>query len=247
MLHGSYGGISLSLYLSLSLSSSTALHPHPQLDQPFLPLSFCAHLSPPLPSRLLAVLIRQLGRASANVQRSNASLGIGTGGAGGGSSSDSSSPPPPVAAPVGPQETPAGAEGSGGSPAPSGEKEHETETETETPLPEETPLLPRGMRLRRDEPGRAAAHRDMSVRHSLSLWVSRVGRRSLRSPGACMPSVFYFVFFGMFFVLVLEITVWHVRLQQASNRSVSSFREHDDDDRWSGVWLLPCVAAACGK
>lgn len=76
-----------------------------------------------------------MGRASANVQRSNASLGI-----------------------VDPNTSSLSL----------------VDSEAATPLPTETPLLRRGMRLRRDEPGRAAAHRDMSVRHSISLWVSRL-------------------------------------------------------------------------
>ncbi|CAN0181713.1 unnamed protein product [Pylaiella littoralis] len=84
--------------------------------------------------RLLAVLVRQVGRASANVQRSNASLGI-----------------------VDPNTSSLSL----------------VDSEAATPLPTETPLLRRGMRLRRDEPGRAAAHRDMSVRHSISLWLRR--------------------------------------------------------------------------
>lgn len=91
------------------------------------------HLS--LVSRLLAVLVRQVGRASANVQRSNASLGL---------VYHSSFSPSSV------------------------------EIQAADLLPTETPLLRRGMRLRRDEIGRAAAHRDMSVRHSISLWVSRL-------------------------------------------------------------------------
>lgn len=86
-----------------------------------------------LVSRLLAVLVRQVGRASANVQRSNASLGL--------------------------------VDHSSFSPSSVGVQAAEL-------LPTETPLLRRGMRLRRDEIGRAAAHRDMSVRHSISLWVS---------------------------------------------------------------------------
>lgn len=91
------------------------------------------HLS--LVPRLLAVLVRQVGRASANVQRSNASLGL---------FNHSSS------------------------------AQHLVDFEAATLVPTETPLLRQGMRLRRDEPGRAAAHRDMSVRHSISLWVSRL-------------------------------------------------------------------------
>lgn len=42
---------------------------------------------------------------------------------------------------------------------------------TTTPLPKETPLLKNGMRLRRDVPGRAAAHREIGVRYSMALWV----------------------------------------------------------------------------
>lgn len=101
--------------------------------------------------RLLAVLIRQLGRASANVQRSNASLGIG----GMQSSGDRGSDSPSALAPIDP-------------PAISS-----IYYDAEAVHLNETPLLLRGMRLRRDEPGRAAAHRDMSVRHSVSLWLRR--------------------------------------------------------------------------
>ena len=109
--------------------------------------------------RLLAVLIRQVGRASANVQRSNASLGIGDTQP----SVSSSSPPVPFDLPAS-----SGGAQHGGSVALS-----PGVGEADALLPKETPLLLRGMRLRRDEPGRAAAHRDMSVRHSMSLWLRR--------------------------------------------------------------------------
>lgn len=116
--------------------------------------------------RLLAVLIRQVGRASANVQRSNISLGIGDQ-----QFFDQSSSPVSVV----------------DSPAASGDEGVDGTAkdlkEAETSLPKETPLLLRGMRLRRDEPGRAAAHRDMSVRHSMSMWVSALFPFSNRRGG----------------------------------------------------------------
>lgn len=117
--------------------------------------------------RLLNVLVRQVGRASANVQRSNASLGIGS--SSGNSPpfplSPNESPPSPTNAPtrIGGQsarQQQGGGEGTATSPM-------------ATPLPKETPLLRRGMRLRRDEPGRAAAHRDMGLQHSMTLWVRK--------------------------------------------------------------------------
>ncbi|CAM9143892.1 unnamed protein product [Scytosiphon promiscuus] len=106
--------------------------------------------------RLLAVLIRQVGRASANVQRSNTSLGIGDQ-----QVFDQSSSPLLVV------------DSSAASGDESVDGATKGVTEAETSLPKETPLLLRGMRLRRDEPGRAAAHRDMSVRHSMSMWLRR--------------------------------------------------------------------------
>eukprot|EP00752_Nemacystus_decipiens_P002251 g2132.t2 len=126
--------------------------------------------------RLLAVLIRQVGRASANVQRSNASLGVGATRPSGGHSSNSpsSSPSAPVDLPT----SSGGARHDGSaalSPGVGG---------TAVLLPKETPLLLRGMRLRGDEPGRVAAHRDMSVRHSMSLWLRRDPCPLDAAPGA---------------------------------------------------------------
>ena len=57
------------------------------------------------------------------------------------------------------------------------------------PLPGETPLLHRGMRLRRDEPGRVAAHRDMTVRHSMAMWVSLFIRPSEALTLCCIHEV----------------------------------------------------------
>lgn len=127
---------------------------------------------PPLP-RLLAVLIRQVGRASSNVQCSNASLAIDDDLF----SDQTSSVPPAVDAPT----------ARGG-----GEDSNGMASATATSLPKETPLLLRGMRLRRDEPGRAAAHRDLSVRHSMSMWVSGLSVEIQRvfGVGRLMGSVF---------------------------------------------------------
>lgn len=94
-----------------------------------------------------------MGRASCNVQRSNASLAIDDD-----LFSDQTSSARPA---VDARTAPRGGESSDG-----------RASATATSLPKETPLLLRGMRLRRDEPGRAAAHRDLSVRHSMSMWVS---------------------------------------------------------------------------
>lgn len=121
--------------------------------------------------RLLNVLVRQVGRASAHVQRSNLSLGIG------GddlspknenplSAQDELAASTTVAAvPENDKMEGAAAETLVGSARPQGPDEG-------SPLPRETPLLRHGMRLRRDEPGRVAAHRDMTVRHSMAMWVS---------------------------------------------------------------------------
>ncbi|CAN0501201.1 unnamed protein product, partial [Ectocarpus sp. 12 AP-2014] len=115
--------------------------------------------------RLLAVLIRQVGRASCNVQRSNASLAMDDDLV----SDQTSSGRPVVDAPT----TRGGGEDSDG-----------RASATATSLPKETPMLLRGMRLRRDEPGRVAAHRDLSVRHSMSMWLRRDACPMDAKPGA---------------------------------------------------------------
>lgn len=138
---------------------------------PFAPRRFVSFF------RLLNVLVRQVARASAHVQRSNASLGI---------SDDDASQKKPLPA-SSQNKTPASTTASAveedgkmdggtvttpvGTARPRGPDEG-------TPLPKETPLLRYGMRLRRDEPGRVAAHRDMTVRHSMAVWVSRIPRSS---------------------------------------------------------------------
>lgn len=101
--------------------------------------------------RLLGVLVRLVGRASKNIRRSNQTLSI--------------NPAYPDGLAIMPPEdgVKAGDREGGSPPA--------KPTGMITPLPQGTPLVRNGMRLRRDEPGRAAAHRDMGVRHSLSLWV----------------------------------------------------------------------------
>ncbi|CAM9280265.1 unnamed protein product, partial [Ectocarpus sp. 13 AM-2016] len=118
-----------------------------------------------VPAELLAVLIRQVGRASCNVQRSNASLAI---------DDDLFSNQTSFVRPV--VDVPTTREG--------GEDSDGKASATATSLPRETPLLLCGMRLRRDEPGRAAAHRDLSVRHSMSMWLRRDACPMDAKPGA---------------------------------------------------------------
>lgn len=123
--------------------------------------------------RLLNVLVRQVARASAHVQRSNASLVISDDDASQKKENHASSQNELLAS-----TTALVVEEDGkrngvaattlvGAATPRGPDEG-------TPLPKETPLLRYGMRLRRDEPGRVAAHRDMTVRHSIAAWVSRI-------------------------------------------------------------------------
>ena len=116
------------------------------------------------PFRLLDVLVRLVGGASANVQHTNESLGI------------SISSPACERFSTGPAllaSSDASVDGNStgrgkedGSPSPS-------PTEP-TPLPRGSPLVRHGMRLKRDAPGRVAAHRDVGVHHTFAFWVREV-------------------------------------------------------------------------
>lgn len=153
------------------------------------------------------MLVRQVARASAHVQRSNESLGISgdpfqknesalfaqnehlppvnasavaKGGilSGGGGTNTAS--------------TGSYAEGGivdGSATKASGDGVTPRAPDEGVPLPGETPLLHRGMRLRRDEPGRVAAHRDMTVRHSMAMWVSLFIRPSEALTLCCIHEV----------------------------------------------------------
>lgn len=114
--------------------------------------------------------MRQLGKASANVQRSSSSLGVLNT-----PPSDETATSPVAKALL------TGAGDANGEELTKAtvvdeacclQASEDVSSFFTTSLPEETLLLKRGMRLRRDEPGRAAAHRDMGVRHSMSFWVS---------------------------------------------------------------------------
>lgn len=115
--------------------------------------------------------MRQVARASAHVQRSNASLGVSGDDPSQKSENPLSAHNEPAVSPNTSEDAEGGKMDGGAATTPVGSEMPRVPDEG-APLPSETPLLRHGMRLRRDEPGRVAAHRDMTVRHSMAMWVS---------------------------------------------------------------------------
>lgn len=115
--------------------------------------------------RLLDVLVRQVGRASTSVLRSNGSLGMGHDLVDFVTRSSSSSSSSSVEGVQGADSTAPGEDVLESLP------EAGAEVTPGGSLPPAIPLLTHGMRLSWDQPGRVATHRELGVQHTLSLWV----------------------------------------------------------------------------